>query len=1228
MRGRRSEVRGKFDDGAVHVILNVQIDEQLSVVARSSDDAMQTCRGNDRALFDQAFISQLEEINERRAGRDTYRSVGKLLFEQIFAGGVLALLRTLEDRVRGGSAPLFITLEMTRRWQQFPWELLWDPESSEFLALAADKALYRTTHTPVPPNPPATAFRLVIASAAPSDLEAIDVAAETRRVVEVVEGSGMAHEIAEVAQIDRGTLARTLRVRSPSIVHFIGHGRFDQAQGSIALVGEKGKADWVDEDNLGVSLMGCSHVSLVVLNGCWTGASGARPFSGVGLKLVETSVPAVVAMQWSVWNGSAQIFARTLYELLGEGATVPQAVQAARKQVASVRGTDERDAFAPILVARGAPFSFSSSTSTSSTVRASAEPEPAGAQVPALPVLPVPAPSETFVPVPDTIESIRGALATPGGALLSAEGGYGKTEISRAIARAYGQRVVWIDAQQKHPDEAALVLDIADRAQGAFGVDLRELTRALNDPHLAESPRGHIPGRLAEALIASLAPMQEEGLLVIDDVHELSEALVTAISVLVRRRKPHLKILLVTGAAEPDALQRLAEDKALRRFDRQHFAFDAQMAGEYIQRKFGRDVELELCQRLVTATEGWPMALALLDAGDVATASALSQVIDELPDVPAEVYQALLLRAYQRQSVPAQRALAAMSVTRRVTGEWVNAVLDTVDGGATLRLLSTSNAFVLASESSPDEWRLQTLFRAFARRRLVDQQGREQQRVYLQRSIDFWKRQKQFITATIDALEHELWDDAASCLEQGAQILLDTARLTAFVSLAEKLPRDVLARFPLLSAHVAQALALCGNEAGARAVIANVGDWSASPEPHYAALIRVVAGLPDDPGTRAERAGHLARVRDDAHAAGEVLVAAQAALRRVELLTPSSFRDRAATEALSLELLTAEKWLDADDHPRAWDLRAHLLAAHVHLRGQENIGDTSAEALEASIRDPSGQDRALRMRAVERLVEGSRQVLDLAMRADEAAQRSGSQLAMANVRYAWSNYAVNDILNNERIALNKGIPTDANGRDANLRNQLKVLAQVFDVYRYYEIPHNVAMVMVLIARILRMLGSPEATATLEETARVATFHGFADVLRQVESVREGMYDYDYVLRIASVAAADMTDQLLEAQARKVAQIAGHPEQIATMRGEFVQLRELHRARRAWCRYLDLLGVDSMGHSSTDPRLILSNKIIQCLRFTDRRSLVAAPEFDSLFQAFKVTHCQGCSERSP
>lgn len=1224
--GRRSEVRGRFGDGAVHVILNVQIDEQLGVIARSSDDAVQTCRGNDRALFDLAFISQLEEIRERRADRDTYRSVGKRLFEQIFAGGVLALLRTLEDRVRGGSAPLFITLEMTRRWQQFPWELLWDPESSEFLALAADKALYRTTHTPVPPNPPATAFRLAIVAATPSDLEAIDVAAETRRVVEVVEGSGMAHEIAEVAQIDRGTLARTLRARSPSIVHFIGHGRFDQAQGSIALVGEKGKADWVDEHNLGVSLMGCSHVSLVVLNGCWTGASGARPFSGVGLKLVETSVPAVVAMQWSVRNGSAQIFARTLYELLGEGATVPQAVQAARKQVASERGADERDAFAPILVARGAPFSFSSSTS--SMVRASAEPEPAGAQVPALPVLPVPAPSETFVPVPDTIESIRGALATPGGALLSAEGGYGKTEISRAIARAYGRRVVWIDAQQKHPDEAALVLDIADRAQGAFGVDLRELIRALNDPHLAESPRGHIPGRLAEALSASLAPMQEEGLLVIDDVHELSEALVAAIAVLVRRRNPHLKILLVTGAAEPDALQRLAEDKALRRFDRRYFAFDAQMAGEYIQRKFGRDIELELCQRLVTATEGWPMALALLDAEDVATAAALSQVIDELPGVPAEVYQALLQRAYQRQSVPAQRALAAMSVTRRLTGEWVNAVLDTVDGGATLRLLSASNAFVLASESSPDEWRLQTLFRAFASRRLIDQQGREQQRVYLQRSIDFWKREKQFITATIDALEHELWDAAAGCLEQGAQLLLDTARLTAFVSLAEKLPRDVLARFPLLSAHVAQALALCGDEAGARAVIANVGDWSASPEPHYAALIRVVAGLPDDPGTRAERAGQLARVRDDAHAAGEVLVAAQAALRRVELLTPSSSRDRASTEALSSELLTAEAWLHADDHPRAWDLRAHLLAAHVHLRGQENIGDTSAGALEASIRDPLGQDRASRMRAVERLVEGSRRVLELATRADDAARRSGSQLAIANVRYALSAYVVNDILNNERICLNHGIPTDAKRRDTILCIRLEDLVQVVDVYRYYEIPHNVAMAMVLIARILRMLGSPEATSTLDEVARVATSYGFADVLRQVESVREGMYDYDYVLRIASAAAADMTDEFLETQARELARIAGHPEQIATVRGELVQWREMHRARRAWCRHLDLPEADSMGHSSTDPRLILRNKVIQCLRFTDRRSLVPAPEFDTLFLAFKVTHCQGCPERSP
>lgn len=38
-----------------------------------------------------------------------------LPFEHIFAGGMLALLRILEDRRRAGSAALFISLKMTGR---------------------------------------------------------------------------------------------------------------------------------------------------------------------------------------------------------------------------------------------------------------------------------------------------------------------------------------------------------------------------------------------------------------------------------------------------------------------------------------------------------------------------------------------------------------------------------------------------------------------------------------------------------------------------------------------------------------------------------------------------------------------------------------------------------------------------------------------------------------------------------------------------------------------------------------------------------------------------------------------------------------------------------------------------------------------------------------------------------------------------------------------------------
>jgi ATP/maltotriose-dependent transcriptional regulator MalT len=271
----------------------------------------------------------------------------------------------------------------------------------------------------------------------------------------------------------------------------------------------------------------------------------------------------------------------------------------------------------------------------------------------------------------------------------------------------------------------------------------------LNDPQIAESQLGRVPGRITEALAAALNELATEGLLVVDDVHELPPSLVKAtVATLLRARPRHLKTLIITGAAESESLGKLVSEGKIRRIDRKCFQVDAALTAKYLLRRFDRTIPEPICQKLAVVTEGWPMALVLIDAEDVASDEALEALLQELEASPGRTYDVLLTRAYQRQDAAVQRVLKAISVSRRVTPEWLNSVLGTADGGATLRLLSTSNAFVLRSETSADDWRLQALFRTFLRQRLVDEEGEAARRRWFERSYGYWEQRSEYLTAT------------------------------------------------------------------------------------------------------------------------------------------------------------------------------------------------------------------------------------------------------------------------------------------------------------------------------------------------------------------------------------------------------------------------------------------------------------------------------------------------
>jgi CHAT domain len=131
-------------------------------------------------------------------------------------------------------------------------------------------------------------------------------------------------------------LDQQLRSMSCHILHFIGHGFFDDQvnAGQLYFQDPVGRAQPVSGEQLGTVLRDHKSIRLVVLNAC----EGARssltdPFAGIAQALIRRGVPAVIAMQFEVTDTAAITFASEFYALIAVGDPIDACVAGARKAI-------------------------------------------------------------------------------------------------------------------------------------------------------------------------------------------------------------------------------------------------------------------------------------------------------------------------------------------------------------------------------------------------------------------------------------------------------------------------------------------------------------------------------------------------------------------------------------------------------------------------------------------------------------------------------------------------------------------------------------------------------------------------------------------------------------------------------------------------------------------------------------------------------------------------------
>ncbi|MBX2997270.1 MAG: CHAT domain-containing protein [Caldilineaceae bacterium] len=318
----------------------------LSAEGSFAYDATQPRWRDDRATFH----------DPRRApGAETLNRVGSALFEELLREDLRDLwLAARAGSEESGAPKLRLRLLLhPPAVAALPWESLYDRRRQQALGADPALALVRVSNRVgyvERARPLEAALPIKILVVAVDDPNGIDASAEIARVEETLAGL-TPHKIQLrrlAGRVDIHTLRRHLHDEDPDILHIISHGDAD----GLLLWSEDSEPELVSGNQIQAMLRQINSLKLVFLNACLAGQpDDNRPFADVAGRLLQTGLPAVIAMQFEIRDRSAANFAGFLYEALVSGdcpGAVDRAVSIARSNL-FISAPHRLDYITPVL---------------------------------------------------------------------------------------------------------------------------------------------------------------------------------------------------------------------------------------------------------------------------------------------------------------------------------------------------------------------------------------------------------------------------------------------------------------------------------------------------------------------------------------------------------------------------------------------------------------------------------------------------------------------------------------------------------------------------------------------------------------------------------------------------------------------------------------------------------------------------------------------------------------
>lgn len=287
------------------------------------------------------------------------QSIGVGLFSTLFNDDVATCYRTSLAITRREKQRLQLNLRFNQapHFAILPWELMYDLEETQFLALTTNISINRYVELPqaqgslavVPP------LRILCVFPSPSDYPELEVDKEWRLLQQMLVSEDVSGSI-RLERLSRPTLAdlHSRLIRGDiHVLHIVGHGTSPTAiaeEGQLAFEDTTGRSDLVSASQLAITLQNHASLRLVFLSTC-DGAVATEDslFAGIAQTLIRRGLPSAIAMQMPITDEGARELDRVFYTALANGLSIEASLTHAR---AFLSASGSKEWMAPVLFLR------------------------------------------------------------------------------------------------------------------------------------------------------------------------------------------------------------------------------------------------------------------------------------------------------------------------------------------------------------------------------------------------------------------------------------------------------------------------------------------------------------------------------------------------------------------------------------------------------------------------------------------------------------------------------------------------------------------------------------------------------------------------------------------------------------------------------------------------------------------------------------------------------------